>query len=132
MTVYLIRCTINGKCYVGKTAQKLYRRWSQHRAEVRLGRKDTPLYRDMRAMGTQAFELEVLAEACDQRRLAQLERRFIREMKASTEGYNQIEQSTGGRMKFKRTVAAGNHTAVHRARIRESVRQWWADRKAAA
>lgn len=77
MIVYLIRNTANGKCYVGKTSRPLWHRWSQHKAEARLNRMDTPLYHDMRVYPLHCFEIEALVEGTS-RRIAQLERKFIR------------------------------------------------------
>ncbi len=87
MIVYLIRNTANGKCYVGKTTGSLARRWSQHKCEARLGRYDLPLYRDMRVYQPHCFEVEVLGEASTQRRIAQMERKFIRIFDAVESGY---------------------------------------------
>ena len=116
MIVYLIRNTANGKCYVGETTRPMWHRWSQHKAEARMGRKDAPLYRDMRIFQLHCFEVEILAQADNQRRIAQLERKFIRIFHAVDEGYNQIESSTGGRV---RVYSTRNYTITpeHRARI---------------
>ena len=131
MTVYLIRNTANGKCYVGKTTRSLSRRWSQHKAEARLNRLDTPLYHDMRLFQLHCFEVEILATATDQRRLNQVERKFIRIFDTVESGYNQDEISHGGRVKFRRSF---NYqiTPEHRAKIVESIRRTWAERKATA
>lgn len=121
MIVYLIRNTANGMCYVGKTSRPLWHRWSQHKAEAKLNRMDTPLYRDMRVYQLHCFEVEVLAEAGTSRRIAQLERKFIRIFDAVESGYNCNECSRGGRIKYRRT---GSYTISpeHRRKINESVR----------
>jgi len=130
MTVYLIRNKANGKCYVGKTTRSLRRRWYQHKAEARLNRLDTPLYCDMGAFQLHCFEIQSLGETDNQRRLNQLERRFIRIFKAVEKGYNQDALSHGGRVKFTRE-GFYRPTRVHRNRIAEGMRRAWADRKAA-
>ena len=130
MIVYLIRNTANGKCYVGKTSRPLWHRWSQHKAEAKLCRLDTPLYRDMRIYQLHCFEIETLATAASSRRIAQLERKFIRIFDAVANGYNQDELSHGGRVRFERK---GNYTitAEHRRRIVDSLRRTWEERKRA-
>jgi group I intron endonuclease len=121
MTVYLIRNTANGKCYVGKTSRPLWHRWSQHKAEAKLNRMDTPLYRDMRVFQLHVFEVETLATADNSRRIAQLERKFIRIFDAVESGYNLNECSRGGRIKFRRH---GNYTITpeHREKINAALR----------
>jgi group I intron endonuclease len=95
--VYLIRNTANGKCYIGKTTGTVARRWRQHRCEARLGRYSSPLYDDMRIYQEHVFQVEVLAQADRQSRLAQLERKFIRIFDAVESGYNQSDISFGAR-----------------------------------
>lgn len=122
MIVYLIRNTANGKCYVGKTTRTLAHRWSQHKAEARMGRKDSPLYHDMRLFQLHCFEVEILATADSQRRLAQIERKFIRIFHAVDEGYNLNECSRGGRIK----IYTSNHyqiTPEHRRKLNAGVRR---------
>lgn len=97
MIVYLIRNTANGKCYVGKSSRPLWHRWSQHKTEAKLGRLNTALYRDMRVYQLHCFEIEVLAEARTSRRIAQLERKFIRIFDSVENGYNEAVCSWGGR-----------------------------------
>jgi hypothetical protein len=127
--VYLIRNRVSGKCYIGKTTQTLRSRWRQHKTEARIGRLDSPLYVDMRAIGVAFFEVELLAEATCQRRLAQMERKFIAEYKAVDEGYNLDGASHGGRPKLKRTRWSGSLTVDHRKAIAASVRLSWIERR---
>jgi group I intron endonuclease len=126
--IYLLRNTCNGKCYVGKTTRTLAQRWRQHKTEARIGRLDKPLYRDMRAHGLAAFEISLLAEADCQRRLAQLERKYIAELRAVSEGYNADEQSHGGRSRLKRSKNR-SLTEEHKRRIADSVRESWEARR---
>jgi group I intron endonuclease len=129
--VYLIRSTANGKCYVGKTSRPLWHRWSQHKAEAKLGRLNTPLYRDMRVYQLHVFEVETLAQANNSRRTAQLERKFIRIFDAVEDGYNCNECSRGGRIIFHRSVSY-QITPEHRERINASVRRTMAEKRKAS
>lgn len=121
MIVYLVRNSANGKCYIGKTSRPLWHRWSQHKAEAKLKRLDTPLYRDMRVYQPRCFETKILAEATSSRRIAQLERKFIRIFDAVESGYNCNECSRGGRIKFH---SSRNYqiTPEHREKINASLR----------
>jgi predicted GIY-YIG superfamily endonuclease len=128
--VYLIRNTANGKCYIGKTSRPLWHRWSQHKTEARLHRMDTPLYQDMRIYQPHVFEHEVLGEATSSRRIAQMERKFIRIFDAVNSGYNCNECSRGGRIKYR--TRSYTITPEHRARINASIRRTFEARKANA
>ena len=127
--VYLLRNKINGKCYVGKTTRTVKARWRQHRTEMRIGRYDWPLYRDMRAFGEDAFEIKVLGEADCQRRLNQMERSFIRKFNSVDSGYNQHVSSFGGRIRRPPQPRLNPLTESHRANIANSVRMSWIDRR---
>jgi group I intron endonuclease len=132
MIVYLLRNRLNGKCYVGKTTRTLKARWRQHRTEARIGRLITPLYRDLRAFGFDAFDVVELGEADCQRRLNQMERQFIRNFNTVAEGYNQATAAFGGRVRKVRAITSTTLTQAHRAKIAESVRRSWLERKAIA
>ena len=59
--VYLIRCAVNGKVYVGSAASSIENRWRQHRHDLRQGKhKNLPLQNAWRKYGEQAFEWSVL------------------------------------------------------------------------
>lgn len=132
MIVYLLRNKLNDKCYVGKTTRTLKSRWRQHKTEARIGRYDWPLYRDIRDYGAEAFSVELLGKASCQRRLNQMERKFIRQFNAVEDGYNQACASFGGRIRKVRAVVNSPLSKTHREKIAESVRRSWAERKAAA
>ena len=134
MFVYLIRNKINGKCYVGKTTRTVESRWRQHKTEMRICRHDSPLYNAMRECGVLAFDVEVLGQCASQRRLAQMERAFIRKYNSVTEGYNQEVASYGGRIRRSVTRAQfSQHLSdTHRKKIAASVRQSWLERQAIA
>ncbi len=128
--VYLIRNNINGKCYVGKTTRTVASRWRQHKTEMRICRYDSPLYNDMREFGVSAFEVAVLGECDSQRRLAQIERAFIRRYKSVTEGYNREVASCGGRIRRGLTHLRPIQPLPeeHRKKIAQSVRLSWLQR----
>jgi len=132
MIVYLLRNKVNDKCYVGKTTRTLKARWRQHRTEARIGRYDWPLYRDIRDCGTEAFSVELLGKADCQRRLNQMERKFIRQFNSVADGYNQVCASFGGRIRKVSAIAKSPLSQTHREKIAESVRRSWAQRKAVA
>jgi group I intron endonuclease len=128
MLVYLIRNKANGKCYVGKTTGSLARRWSQHKCEARLGRYDFPLYRDMRIYQPHCFEAEVLGEAPTQRRIAQMERKFIRIFNAVENGYNLMLGSCGGRTRKTRGSLGRKLSAETIRKIADSNRRTYAEK----
>ena len=132
MIVYLIRNTANGRCYVGKTSGTLTRRWKQHRCEARIGRHDLPLYRDMRLYQLHCFVTEILAETHDSRRLAQLERKFIRIFDSVEKGYNVAAVSYGGRPRAKRGPSGRRMTAENLLKIKQGTRHYHETRKQAA
>jgi group I intron endonuclease len=129
MFVYLIRNIINGKCYVGKTTRSVEARWRQHKTEIRIGRMDSDLYADMRKFGVAAFEVGILGECNSQRRLAQMERSFIRSYNAVEEGYNKEVASFGGRIRLTRSRFNPSLSDDHRKKIANSVRRAWVERK---
>ncbi|MDE3201711.1 MAG: GIY-YIG nuclease family protein [Acidobacteriota bacterium] len=130
MIVYLIRNTANGRCYVGKTTGTLARRWKQHRCEARLGRKQSPLYDDMRVYQEHCFETEVLATATTQRRIAQLGRRFIRIFRAVEEGYNLATASFGARTRSTRGSYGRSMSEENKRRLVDGIRAFNQKRKA--
>lgn len=62
--IYLVTNLINGKRYIGKTAQTLEKRWYQHCKNAEYGH-DTYLYRSMRKYGISNFMVEKLCEGLD-------------------------------------------------------------------
>lgn len=132
MFVYLIRNTLNGKSYVGKTTRTVQSRWRQHKTEMRIGRYTTKLYEAMREFGVDAFEVSVLGECDSQRRLAQMERAFIRRFNCVENGYNSSTASFGGKIKNRsESTVTRTLTDVHRKKIADSVRQAWQERSLA-
>lgn len=131
MIVYMIANRTSGKCYIGKTTATLKARWRQHRTEARIGRIDSPLYRDMRMMGIESFVVAELAATNSQRRLSQLERKFIRNFGATNELYNLDNHSHGGKPRRAAGITRRALPKTHRDRIAASLRSYYEQRKAA-
>jgi hypothetical protein len=100
---------------------------------MRIDRYSTPLYCAMREFGVDAFEIITLGECNSQRRLAEMERAFIRKFNSVEDGYNLAVASFGGRIRNHSrramTRALSDH---HRMKIAESVRVAWRERHMAA
>ena len=111
MLIYLIRNRINGKIYIGKTAQKLEVRWKQHIRDSR--HKTTHFYLALRKYGPTAFELSLLSSFAEsQQQLNEQEIYFIAKYRANDRaiGYNTTQGGDG--------VMAGRHLSFdHRAKI---------------
>lgn len=90
--VYLVTCLVSGKHYVGQTTTTLSRRWKQHQAASKRG-VDYPLYRAIRAHGSEAFQVILLEECRDAPHLHEAEIRQIAKYDSFRSGYN---CSTGG------------------------------------
>ena len=129
--VYLVRNKLSGKCYVGKTTRVLSERWHEHIRDARNQRKSGVFYDDLRKLGVGAFEISVLGEADCQRRLNQIERKYIRRYDAVNSGYNQSAAAHGGRPK-RRASSIYTLPQSQREKIAESVRAYRAQRKQAA
>jgi group I intron endonuclease len=70
--IYVIRCLVNGKVYVGQTTTPLRKRWLDHCQAMRKGTR-RPLYNAMRKYGLDQFVMEELDQAADQEALNALE-----------------------------------------------------------
>ena len=96
--IYLLRCTISNKLYVGQTIQPWKDRWSRHCTEAREGYR-THLYNAIRKYGELAFEMTVLREGVfTPEELDSLEKLWIKALKSheSQGGYNQTWGGTEG------------------------------------
>lgn len=88
MFVYVISCLVNGKRYVGK-ANMPAQRWTAHKSVARSG-KTSPLYRDMRSFGPEAFSFEVVEECESEAASFDAEKRWIGRLDSANSdvGYN--------------------------------------------
>lgn len=100
--VYLLKNTINGKCYVGQSL-KLRRRLLKHINNLEHNRYDAPIYRAFKKYGLEAFELKILKSwhnALDGRTKYYLdlyEKQYIEEYNSLVpNGYNQTIGGDGG------------------------------------
>lgn len=100
--IYLLRNTINGKCYVGQSI-KLRSRLLQHINNLENYRYDIPIYRALNKYGLEVFELKILKtwhNALDKRTkyyLDMYEKQYIEEYKSlAPNGYNQTIGGDGG------------------------------------
>lgn len=78
MAQYLIyRITSpSGRCYVGMTHQSLSKRWSQHKALAKKGKKH-PFYNAIRKHGPENFIVEIIDTADDVETAKELEMKYI-------------------------------------------------------
>jgi group I intron endonuclease len=93
-TVYLIRNTVNGKGYVGKTEKTVAQRFSGHKKDSKAGSKYA-LHRAMRKYRIESFTVVEVA-SCDLPLLNDLEKHYIRfygTFAPTGHGYN---MTTGG------------------------------------
>jgi group I intron endonuclease len=92
--VYLIKNSVNGKCYVGKTNGTFGARWKEHCSASRQGGQ-TPLYKAIRKYGQGAFKASILAHA-PQNQLSNMEKIWIFLMGTKTpNGYNLTDGGEG-------------------------------------
>jgi group I intron endonuclease len=97
-TIYLLRCTVSNKLYVGQTIQPWKDRWSRHCTEVREGYR-THLYNAIRKYGELAFEMTIIREGSfTSEELDDLEKLWIKALRSheSQGGYNQTWGGTEG------------------------------------
>jgi group I intron endonuclease len=114
--IYLIRNTINGKIYIGKTTGTLRRRWFEHMRDARLG-KQRYLCQAIRKYGVAAFTIEALHEnIASLAELNQLEREMIKMYGScnSAIGYN---LTTGGDGNTMSPEAARRHSEKLKGRF---------------
>lgn len=94
--VYQARNKLNGKCYIGKTVQRLSRRRWAH--ERNADRKNTSclLHKAIAKYGKDSFEWSILFQSKDNDILLQMEVVFIRDRNTKVpQGYNLTEGGEG-------------------------------------
>ena len=86
--IYLVRCLITGKGYVGQTQRTLRQRWLQH-LYATVHDSTFLLHRALRKYGVEAFALSVLEVCSSIIELNQAEQKYILELETySPKGYN--------------------------------------------
>ncbi len=85
----MIRCKINGRCYVGQSTN-IKSRWNSHRYKLRHDEHPSKeMNKDWNIYGEDNFEFKIIQE-CTKDELEELEKKYTKEFKAYDEGYNQI------------------------------------------
>ena len=90
MIIYKVVCVITGDFYIGKTIQRLERRFQRHLLDARQGRQ-THLCRAIRLYGEAAFSIEIVEETTDD--LSARERHWIAALRPA---YNMTAGGDGG------------------------------------
>lgn len=116
--VYLIRCTVNGKGYVGKTGRPRFR-WYVHKslakrcAGTRIG--ESALYRAIRKYGNSNFSFEILEECRDETHAFERERHWIAALGTFGSGGYNMSAGGEGQTGFKHPEASKLKMARHGA-----------------
>lgn len=98
MIVYLVRNTLNGKGYVGKTVRTLDQRWKEHVYHAAVGDDEMALYDAIRKHGPEAFvheELERLSDGSTPADLNTAEIGWIERLGTYGRGYNMTRGGDG-------------------------------------
>lgn len=94
--IYMIKNNLNGKCYIGQSV-KLRSRLKDHMRNAKNGKLDLPIYRAINKYGFHNFTVDILESFIPDsnitneeliKQLDQLEKKYIEEYNAYTEGYN--------------------------------------------
>lgn len=94
--IYLARCMVNGKGYVGKTTQLLEHRRDAHRRDAEK-QSQFIFHRAIRKYGWDAFEWSILTEDDDDEWLFLMEQKWIKRLGTKTpNGYNMNDGGEGG------------------------------------
>jgi len=115
---YKIKCSANGKGYIGIAVGSPKKRFNQHKHDAKKG-VVTPLHQAIRKHGIEKFSLEVLAETSSWEKVCELERKFIKDhntLAKNGKGYN---VATGGQGPF------GVERSVEtREKLRRITKKW--------
>jgi len=95
--IYLIRNTMTGTGYIGRTVSPLQRRWTEHVSDANR-RAKAPIQFAIRKYGPAAFTIELVAEASSHAELQALEIAWIKRLgtHVSRGGYNVSLGGGGG------------------------------------
>ena len=125
MFIYLIRNVVDGRCYIGKTARSVAKRWLEHLRHARNFYKDGPLYEDLRNLPATTFEISTIYATSDQDDLNAAEKRFIEAFRAAETGYNQCVYPCGGLDRNGRIIKRKRIPKAQREKIARGVRNAW-------
>jgi group I intron endonuclease len=132
MFIYEIRNKVNSKVYVGQTKAKVAaKRWHQHKRQLQTGKHiNGHLQHAWAKYGPDNWEFKVLAEATDEKQLAELEKHWIAEFDSTNaaKGYN---LTTGGEDYTKRSKWEGKFAIGHKFGSWEVLDPtiYWTDRR---
>jgi group I intron endonuclease len=113
--VYIIRCVVNGKIYIGSTSTSFRKRWREHRYELlRNKHKNSHLQNAWNLHGEVSFEFSIILECLPDQCII-YEQHFLDTLTPyGTRGYNQ--SPTAG------TTRGMVHTEETRRKVSEAVR----------
>ena len=85
--IYMIKCKINNKVYIGQS-KNIKKRFNYHRSALNRNNHDNDLLQnDWNKYGQDYFEFNIIVE-CEEHKLNELEREYINEYKSCDFGYN--------------------------------------------
>ena len=128
--IYMIKCKINNKVYIGQS-KNIKDRWKQHKKELRNNKHDNKnIQKDWNEYGQNSFEFNIIAE-CEENELNELEKKYINEYKSYDKnfGYNMTlgKNGNGGEIytgeakkKMSEAKKGKHHTEETRKKISES------------
>lgn len=93
-TIYLIKCAINSKVYIGYTSKSAFERFNQH---IRSSRKpNTKFHRAIRKHTPSNFSIEELYVTHDRQHAGEVENEMIMLYDSIAKGYNTARGGQGG------------------------------------
>ena len=126
--IYMIRCKINNKIYIGQS-KNIEKRFSYHRSALNRNNHDNDLLQnDWNKYGQDYFEFNIIVE-CEEHKLNELEREYINEYKSCDFGYNMTfgKDENGAEIyteetkkKMSEAKKSKHHTEETRKKISES------------
>jgi group I intron endonuclease len=117
--IYRIICLATGKAYIGVTQYTLAVRWQAHRYHAKEKTRVGALQHAIRKYGYDAFRMELLAEAVDEREACAIERGLIAQYGTlAPNGYN---MTSGGELEVGVKFSAETRDKLKKARASRSV-----------
>ena len=93
--IYIITNDVTDKVYIGQTIQSIETRFKQHIWESLSGRRQSKLYKAMREIGFEHFNIDLIEE-CDEVELNNKEIYYIKEYDSFNNGYNSNAGGSSG------------------------------------